>query len=121
MLPILIVDDEPDIGALLKKLLKMKGYEADVFSDPFQALSKYDVEKYGLVVMDFKMAGMNGFELFERIKEIDSQAKVLFLSGDSRHYAEYIEKNPTTSRLRYLHKPVLMQDLAREVAKMLES
>jgi DNA-binding response OmpR family regulator len=52
----------------------------DVFNDPLSALSNYKTGLYDLLLLDIKMPHMNGFELYQKIKDMDHQVKVCFIS-----------------------------------------
>ena len=67
MLPlarIMIVDDEPDITYLLKKVFQINNIATDSFNDAEEALSQFKSGMYGLILLDIGMPRMNGFELY---------------------------------------------------------
>ena len=67
-LPILVVDDEADTCNLTAKLLFALGYQADAAQDGRTALRLVDCRQYGLAILDYEMPGMNGVDLFRRIR-----------------------------------------------------
>jgi DNA-binding response OmpR family regulator len=76
---ILVLDDEPDITALIKTTLQRRGYpNVFGFTDPILALEhfKLNSKDYGLVISDIRMPAMNGFEFIRKVKEIDSSSSV---------------------------------------------
>jgi len=104
---ILLIDDEPDVTLTLKTVLENDGYAVDIFNDPVIALdhfkkvtdypptSKRGEERstqYGLVLTDIRMPTMNGFELYQKIREIDKNIKVRFLTASEINYHEFREK-----------------------------
>jgi DNA-binding response OmpR family regulator len=89
---ILLVDDEPDISLLFKTVLKGEGFKVGSFEDPKLALSNFKPDFYDLVVLDIKMPGMNGFQLYKELRKIDSKVKVCFLTASEMFY-EDIEEN----------------------------
>jgi DNA-binding response OmpR family regulator len=75
---IMIVDDEQDIARLFAIGLETNGLIVDVFNDPLSALSNYKAGHYDLLLLDIRMPSMNGFELYQKIKDIDDKAQVWF-------------------------------------------
>ena len=82
---ILLVDDEPDTLFTYKTfLLAIEGYNVDAFTDSQKALQQYaqvNPSHYDLVVMDIRMPGLNGLQLYYRLKAINPNIKVLFISA----------------------------------------
>jgi DNA-binding response OmpR family regulator len=73
---VLIVDDEVDIANTFKLALECAGFIADVFDDPVKSLSAYKAGAYDLLLLDIRMPQMSGFELYDKIKEIDDNVNV---------------------------------------------
>ncbi|NDY43409.1 response regulator [Dissulfurirhabdus thermomarina] len=80
---ILVVDDEPMLLELLADVLGRAGYEVLTAGDGVEALRVYEAAGGGvdLVVLDVMMPGMNGLEVFRRLREMDPKVQVLFASG----------------------------------------
>ena len=82
---ILLVDDEPDTLLTYKTfLLDIEGYNVDAFTDSQKALQHFaqvNPSYYDLVVMDIRMPGLNGLQLYYRIKAMNPDIKVLFISA----------------------------------------
>src|SRR6187200_3491549 len=83
---ILLVDDEPDILLTYKTFLLAahEGYNVDAFTDSQKALQQFaqvNPSYYDLVVMDVRMPGLNGLQLYYRIKAMNPDIKVLFVSA----------------------------------------
>jgi DNA-binding response OmpR family regulator len=75
---ILIVDDEPDVCEILKRVLEKNGFGASTFSDPLSALENFRPRSYDLLLLDIKMPEMDGLRLYQEMKNIDSSVKVFF-------------------------------------------
>jgi DNA-binding response OmpR family regulator len=72
---ILLVDDEADVISLFKMVLEMNGFEVDAYTDPAAALSNFKPNSYGLALLDIRMAPLNSFELYKKMKNIDDSLK----------------------------------------------
>ena len=66
---ILIVDDEPGIRAILKRLLEQAGFEATLASDGTEAQSLLIANEYDVAIVDLTMPGIDGFALMEWMRE----------------------------------------------------
>ena len=63
----MLVDDETDITIVFKLALEDADFIVDTYQDPSIALSKFKPNSYGLVIMDIRLPGMNGFELHKEM------------------------------------------------------
>ena len=89
---ILVVDDESDITLTLKAGLETVGlFDVDAFSDPEVALKSFKPDFYALVLIDIMMPKMDGFKLYERLKEVDPDVKVCFLTTSEMYHAKVRE------------------------------
>jgi two-component system, OmpR family, response regulator ChvI len=86
---ILIVDDEPDDAQTLKMGLEDNGFAVDVYNDPIDAISNFEVGSYDLLLIDIKMPKMNGFELYNKLHQIDEKAKICFITAFELYYDEF--------------------------------
>jgi DNA-binding response OmpR family regulator len=119
---ILVVDDEPDITFTLHAILQKRGFEVSSFNDPLLALQSFKPHYYDLVTLDIKMPIMNGFELYQKLKEKDDHVKVCFLTAVSefRGYEQYKKDvSPKPHERYFVAKPISEDDLIRRVNEML--
>jgi DNA-binding response OmpR family regulator len=72
---ILLVDDEPDITFTLQRGL------ADAFNDPLMALSSFKPDYYDFMLIDIRMPKINGYELYDKLRNIDSKVKSCFITA----------------------------------------
>jgi DNA-binding response OmpR family regulator len=117
---LLLVDDEPDVIFTFKKGLEAHGFVVDAFNDPVLALSKFKPGIYGLLLLDVKMPRINGFELYEKIKKIDSEVKACFITAHEVYYESLKEIFPTMDLDCYV-KPIEIEDLVSHVKAELAS
>ena len=78
---ILVIDDEQGIRAALGQLLEYEGYDVRAVSNAADGIAEYQKLRPNLVFLDVKMAGMDGMEALKKIREIDSAATVVMISG----------------------------------------
>ena len=85
---ILVVDDEPHIGYLVRKVLMRQGYEVVLAFSALEALAANAQRPFDLYLLDIAMPGMNGFELCKALKDTPAGAHVpvimLTARGDER-------------------------------------
>jgi FixJ family two-component response regulator len=117
---ILVVDDDPDVISTFKMILEMNGFEVDAYTNPTLALSNFKPNSYGLLLLDVRMPIMNGFELFRKMKSIDSGVEVCFITAFEDYREEFKESFPMLDEAKYfIRKPKAIQDLVNHVATIL--
>ena len=112
---ILIVDDEEDIAWCFKIGLECAGFVVDIFNDPMKSLSAYKAGVYDLLLLDVRMPRMNGFELYDKIKEIDDKVDVCFITAFEEYYDEIKKRFPYEKTEWYIRKPIGIEALIRKV------
>jgi two-component system, NtrC family, response regulator HydG len=78
---ILVVDDEPDICANLQDILSEFGYEVDTATSGPSALELVGKKAYDVALLDLKMPGMSGVELYKEIKRRSSGTVAVIISA----------------------------------------
>ncbi len=117
---ILLAEDEPSILDLIVKILTSYGYRVIPARDGIDALEK--AEKFegriDLLVTDLVMPRLGGKELYERLKQIRPETKVLFISGytDNVIIHNFIVKEG----INFLQKPFRPMALLKKIRQVLE-
>jgi PleD family two-component response regulator len=75
---VMIVDDEKDITTIFKIGLGNNRFIVTTFNDPLDALSKFRPRLYDLLILDIRMPVKNGFQLYQKIRDIDNKVKRVF-------------------------------------------
>jgi two-component system response regulator HydG len=82
---ILVVDDEPDTCANLSDILTDLGYEVDVAHDGPSALAKIAHKHYDIALLDVRMPGMDGLDLFRRIRAMRAGTVSIVVTAYASH------------------------------------
>ena len=107
----LIVDDELSVRESLKHWFLPEGYRVETAAEAMEALDKLRDSSFDIVLLDIKMPGMDGIELQQRMKEIDSQLAIIIMTA-------YATVDTAVQALKqgaydYITKPVDPDDLSR--------
>lgn len=113
---IMIVDDEEDIGQTYEYFLSSVEYEVRTFIDSRIALHEYlsDPFRYDLLILDIRMQGLNGLQLYQSIKAINPECKAIFVSAlDAAR--EVVSILPGMKPQHIMRKPVSKEQLLSAV------
>ena len=118
---ILIVDDEDDIILSFKRILEIHGFEVDAFNDSMLALSNFKVNYYDIALLDIKMPYIDGFDLYKKIKEMDNNIRLCFLTASEAYYQQFREKDyHELSRDLFIQKPIELEELLKRIAYLIK-
>ena len=125
---ILIVDDEPDVTLTFG--IGLEGYyyhesnkrrfEVHPYNNPQVALSQFKPNFYDLLLTDIFMPHMNGFELCQKILELDADIRVCFMSAAEVNIEALREIYPKLSFGCFIKKPVSIDYLAQRLLAELD-
>ena len=116
---VLVVDDEPDICSAVQKLLERALKNVVVVTAPngFKGLEILKSEHIDLIVTDFKMPGMNGFEFIQEAIKVSPQTPRILITAFERELAE--EANLQRSFQQIFTKPLDPRPLVKTCQRML--
>ncbi len=117
---VLLVDDEPDITIGFKSMLEHKGFRVDTFNDPLAALEGFQPGNYDLLVLDIRMPKMDGFKLFEELRKLDKDVKVVFVTAFDVNYEALRTIYPELTIDSFIRKPVGADSLANTLRQELD-
>jgi DNA-binding NtrC family response regulator len=117
---ILVVDDEHDIVNLIKQSLQINGLKVSAFTDPVMALEDFNVngKTCSLILSDIRMPGINGYELVEKVKKINSKVKVILMTAFEINDKEFHNLLPDIKVDGFLQKPFSIQQLNEVIQKI---
>ena len=105
-MPILVVDDYNTMIRIIRNLLKQLGFEnVDDASDGSAALAKMQGKKYGLVISDWNMEPMTGYELLKQVRSDSSLAKTPFIMVTAESKTENVIAAKKAGVNNYIVKP----------------
>ncbi len=116
---ILVVDDDPLVQQFLSEVLGEEGHEVEIVDNGDDALERLSNEDYDVILLDVKLPGMNGIDLYKQIqRSIQSLAsRVIFITGDvmSADTMVFIK----SAGISYLTKPFDTEQLKKEINHIL--
>ena len=118
---ILVIDDEIEILDMLSRFLNRNpNFSVQTFSNPVSALSSINNNtKYDLVLLDIIMPQMNGLDVLEKLKDMNSDQKVIMMTAYST--LDKVLKSHKIGATNYVMKPFSSLDaLEKKVVEVLE-
>ena len=114
---ILVVDDEFNVAQVLAEYLTEQGYQVATAHGGIEALTKIDLEKPQVILLDIRMPGMDGVEVLRRIRSFDTQVGILMISANDD--VELAKQTLAMGAFDYTLKPVDFAYLSRAVDTMM--
>ncbi len=116
MAKILIVDDEENIRLFYSEELRDDGYDVATAADGYNLVEKIHEEKPDVIILDIKLAGYNGLDLLQEIREEFYDLPVILCSA----YSSFKGELRTYSADTYVVKSSDLTELKKEIRKSLE-
>jgi CheY-like chemotaxis protein len=129
---IMIIDDEPDLLVAFKSILSTEGYHVETFSDSHEALKRFLEVKmtnnkpstisshYDLIITDIRMPGLNGIQLYQILKALSADVKILFISAlDAAQ--EVVSALPAVRPSDIIQKPVETEHFIKKINEVIIS
>ena len=112
---ILVVDDEPAILAFLHRLLTEWGHSVETINNADAALDRLKTERYSLILLDIKMPGISGVELYRHIEAMTPALtrRIMFITGDVMETAtrDFLDK----TKVPHITKPLNIELLKKTI------
>ena len=107
---ILVVDDSGLARRLIRKILEELGHEVEDVSDGGQALERYLLNHHDVVVLDLLMHGMYGFEVLQKLKQLNPDVPVIIATADIQKTTRELVKEGGAAAM--VNKPVTREQMA---------
>lgn len=107
---IVLIDDNLELVILFKEILEKNGYKVWGFTNPEIALEfiRNNLTKCNLVISDYQLPHLNGYELGKKIKEIDKNIKMILVSN-------YEDSHENKSEFKFIQKPITIDNLIETI------
>lgn len=115
MAKLLIVDDEQDVREFATNFFSKRKIDVTAVGSGEEALDIFNKQKADLVLLDIKMAGIDGCETLKRLKEADKNVKVIMVTGRKPDEEDSFSKCHQMGALDYIHKPLRLDELEKIV------
>ncbi|MCC5912568.1 MAG: response regulator [Clostridiaceae bacterium] len=116
---LLIVDDVPIMGNLIKTRFLSLGYEVDYAKDGVEALKKIDVFQPNIVFLDLMLPKLNGFEVLKQLQEKKNLHKMKIIVISSKNQEEDMLKCLRLGANDYITKPFSLEMLEERAKRLL--
>jgi two-component system chemotaxis response regulator CheY len=115
-MPILVVDDYNTMTRIIRNLLKQLGFvDIDDANDGSSALSKMNAKKYGLVISDWNMEPMTGYELLKQVRAHPSLNATPFIMITAESKTENVIAAKQAGVNNYIVKPFNADTLRKKI------
>ena len=114
---LMLVDDDRDILFTFKSILAAEGFKVEAFTDPNEALNRFtqaDPSYYNLVITDIRMPKINGFQLYQKLKEIKRDIRVLFMTAFEVP-GNLLDSMPNINESDIIRKPIEEQRFINKI------
>lgn len=114
---ILLAEDEPFLGKVVKESLEKIGYDVTLAEDGRKAWTLFNENDFALCILDVMMPYKDGFTLASQIREADSRIPMMFLTAKAD--IKDVTQGYTSGGNDYLRKPFSLDELFLRVAELL--
>jgi two-component system OmpR family response regulator len=115
---LLIAEDDPNLGQILKEYLELKGYNAKLVKDGEEAIMSFRQNEYDLCILDVMMPKKDGFSLAKDIRAVNKDVPLIFLTAKSMK--EDVLRGYQVGADDYLNKPFDSEILLHKIKAILQ-
>ncbi|MEK7849383.1 MAG: response regulator [Candidatus Omnitrophota bacterium] len=117
MSKLMIVDDELDVREYLKNFFKRRKIDVITAESGEEALEMIASQQPDLMILDVRMAGIDGVETLKRIRDLGNSVQVIMVTGVEDEVV--LEPLNSLNISACIHKPLILEELEKEVLQRL--
>ena len=110
---ILLLDDDKDFADSLYEILCIEGYKVSIAYSIEEALQYAQNNVIDILLLDLRLNGKSGIDLWYMLKDKGINIPVIFLTGYAEQFTEQIEKIRCTTKVQVMRKPVAPKELIK--------
>jgi DNA-binding response OmpR family regulator len=99
--------------------LEQGGFKVESYDDPFSANEDFKANSNDLVMLDIKMPGLNGFQLYRELKRKDKKGKICFLTAGEVYCGAYQDVFLALDANCFIRKPITNEELLERVSQII--
>lgn len=116
---LLIVEDEDNLREMMKFNLELEGYTVTATTNAIDAYKAFEEERFNAIILDIMLPGVSGLDICERIRLVNRDIPVLFLSAKGT--AEDRVKGLKSGANDYLTKPFNLEELLLRIGILIRT
>jgi two-component system chemotaxis response regulator CheY len=121
-LSVLVVDDYRTMARIIRNLLKTIGFtDIDEAADGSEALERLAERDYGLIISDWNMLPMTGYEFLQRVRASERHSHIPFLMVTAESKTENVIAAKKAGVSNYIVKPFTAETLRNKIEAVLGS
>ena len=120
MARILVIDDEPSILLMIKKMIEKAGHEVDIALNGGEGLELFEKNGYNLIITDIFMPQKEGLEIILELRKKYPKLKIIAISGGGRFGPEgYLPSAKLFGADMIFQKPFVQKEFIEAISKLL--
>jgi len=113
MKKVLIIDDEPNITEVIDLFAQQIGYMSDAAHSGKSAMERIINNRYWAIFCDLQMPGLNGMEIYDKVKELNTDLSDKFILLTGSVLDQHMEAKVAEQKIRVLQKPFYFESIKK--------
>jgi len=118
----MVIDDEKDVLAVVKRGLEYNGFLVDAFDNPVEAIATFSQKQpdyYDMVLLDVRMPQMTGYEVYRVMRQINKRLQICFMTAQESLEEDFGRIFPDDLLDCVVKKPTKLVNLVKFVTERL--